>query len=346
MKKYMVLFVLAGLAFTASAQSREGMLYMTKTLSADDIKQVEANTSGGGIKVSGVNASEARIEVYVSENNGRLSNLSKEEIQKRLEEDYEFSVTSSDHKLIAIAKTKRGFHDWKRSLNVSFDIYVPSQSSTHLNTSGGGIILENLSGTEDFNTSGGGLMVKKVSGQITGRTSGGGIHVEDSKDNIDLSTSGGGIEAERCSGNIKLNTSGGGLELNDLDGTISAVTSGGGINGGKIKGELSTHTSGGSIDLEDISASIDASTSGGNIDVAINQPGKFVKLRNSGGRINLRIPKNTGFNLNINADKINTESLGNFNGTFKEDEIYGSLNGGGIPVTVDAGGGRINLSFR
>ena len=346
MKKYMVLFMLSGLGLAASAQSKEGMLYINKSLSADAIQQVEANTSGGGIQVSGVNPSEARIEVYVSGNNGHYSDLSKEEVQKRLEEDYEFSITSSNHKLVAIAKTKRGFHNWKRSLNISFAIFVPSESSTHLNTSGGGIMLDNLSGTEDFNTSGGGLHVKKVSGQITGRTSGGGIHVEDSKENIDLSTSGGGIEAERCSGNIRLNTSGGSLELNDLDGNISAVTSGGGINGEKIKGELSTHTSGGSINLEDLSASIDASTSGGNIDVQITQPGKYVKLRNSGGRIDLRIPKNIGFNLNINAEKISTESLSNFNGTFKEDEIYGSLNGGGIPVTVDAGGGRIHLSFK
>ena len=136
------------------------------------------------------------------------------------------------------------------------------------------------------------------------------------------------------------------MELKDLDGIISATTSGGGVNGEKIKGELSTHTSGGNINLEDLSASLDASTSGGNIEVGINEPGKYIKLRNSGGKIDLRIPKNTGFNLRINADKIKTEALSNFSGTMKEDEIDGSVNGGGIPVTVNAGGGRINLSFR
>ncbi|MDP4129394.1 MAG: hypothetical protein Q8939_04470 [Bacteroidota bacterium] len=347
MKEYVILLLLVSAGIAASAQSsKEGILYLNKSLAADAVNEVDANTSGGGIQVSGVNASEARIEVYVSGNNGRFSGLSKEEIQKRMDADYNLSVTVSNHKLTAVAKTKKGFHNWRESLNISFAIYVPSQSSTQLYTSGGGISLANLSGRQEFSTSGGGLNIKQVTGHSNGHTSGGGIYVADSKDDIDLETSGGGIEAIRCSGKIKLNTSGGGLELTDLEGTVSAVTSGGSVKGDKIKGELSTHTSGGNIDLEELSASLDASTSGGNIEVEINEPGKYVKLRNSGGRIDLRIPRNTGFNLRINADKIKTEALSNFSGSLEENEIDGSLNGGGIPVTVNAGGGRMNLSFK
>ena len=347
MKKYAVLFMLMALGVMVSAQtSRDGLLYLNKSLSADAIQQVEANTSGGGIQVSGVAATEARIEVYVSGNNGRFSNLTKEEIKKRLDADYDFSVTVANHKLTANARTKRGFNDWRKSLNISFAIYVPSQVSTELSTSGGGVSLQNLSGTQNFRTSGGGLDVKQVSGHITGRTSGGGIYVADSKDNIDLETSGGGIEAVHCSGKIKLNTSGGGLHLKDLDGSITATTSGGGVDGDQIKGELFTHTSGGNVSLTDISSSLEASTSGGNIHVEMVSPAKFVKLRNSGGRIDLQIPKNVGFDLRINADKIRTDALSNFNGSTEDNEIRGSINGGGIPIVADAGGGRVNLSFR
>ena len=347
MKKFIALLFLVASGWTVKAQSsRDGLLFLNKSLAADNIQQVEANTSGGGIQVSGVQTSEARIEVYVSGNNGRFSNLSKEDIQKRLDEDYDFSVTVSDHKLTAIAKTKRGFRDWKKSLNISFAIYVPAQVATRLSTSGGGIKLENLSGTQEFRTSGGGLDLRQVAGHINGRTSGGGIYVADSKDDIDLETSGGGIEALRCTGKILLNTSGGGLHLKDLDGTITATTSGGGVDGDQIKGELSTHTSGGNISLSGISASLTASTSGGNIHVEMVAPVKYVKLRNSGGRIDLQVPKNTGFDLSINADKISTDALSNFNGSTKESEIRGSINGGGIPIIADAGGGRVNLSFR
>lgn len=339
------LFVFAALALHAQS-SKEGVLYLNKSLSTDAVQQVEANTSGGAISVTGVAPAEARIEVYISGNGGWFSGISKEEIKARLEKDYDFSVTVSDHKLTAIAKQKRGFNNWKNGLNIAFAIYVPSQVSTHLATSGGGISLENLSGTQDFATSGGGLKLKQVTGHINGRTSGGGIDVSDCKDDIDLATSGGGIRANRCSGKIRLNTSGGSLHLTALNGDISATTSGGSVDGDDIKGELSTHTSGGNVSLTTIAASLDASTSGGNIRVEMISAVKYVKLHNSGGRIDLQIPKNVGFDLRINADKIHTDALSNFNGSTEDNEIHGSINGGGIPVIADAGGGRVNLSFR
>jgi hypothetical protein len=346
MKQFIALFFLVTAGWAVRAQSsRDGILYLTRSLSSDAIQQVEASTSGGAIEVSGVAAQDARIEVYVSQN-GRTAGLTKEEIQRRLDADYDFSVSVSDHKLTANARTKKGFRDWRKSLNIAFVIYVPSRVSTKLSTSGGGISLQNLSGTQDFSTSGGGLSVKQVSGHITGHTSGGGIEVVDSKEDIDLETSGGGIRASHCSGHIRLNTSGGALLLNDLDGDITATTSGGGIDADQIRGQFSTHTSGGHVTLTGISASLEASTSGGNIRVELVSAAKYVKLRNSGGRIDLQIPRNGGFDLRINADKISTSALSNFNGSSDENEIRGSINGGGIPVIADAGSGRVNLSFR
>jgi hypothetical protein len=82
----------------AQAQnSQKGFLYYSKTLSAESINQVEAKTSGGGIDVTGVSPSEARIEVYVTQNNHH-GVYSKEEIEKTIKEDYEFSVTASGNK--------------------------------------------------------------------------------------------------------------------------------------------------------------------------------------------------------------------------------------------------------
>jgi hypothetical protein len=263
-----------------------------------------------------------------------------------LDEYYDLTVTASGNKLTAIAKLKNRITDWKRALNISFVIFVPENVSTDLSTSGGSISLLNLSGTENFRTSGGSLTVKKLSGKIIGETSGGSIEVSDSKDDIDLGTSGGSVTATNCMGKIRLGTSGGSVTLHDLNGDIKATTSGGSINGKNIIGELSAHTSGGSVGLHELSCSIDASTSGGSINVDIKEVGKYVRLNNSGGHIDLEIPKGKGYDLKLYADKINTESLSNFSGTTKETRIEGTLNGGGIPVTVDAGGGKINLSFR
>lgn len=325
--------------------SQRGLLYLSKPLSAESINQVEAKTSGGGIEVTGVNPSEARIEVYFTEN-GHRNSYSKEEIQKMITNDYDFTVTASGNKLTAIVKPKKTFRNWNNELSISYSIYVPVSCGTQLNTSGGGISISNLNGEQHFYTSGGGLDVKGLTGKIVGRTSGGGINVSDSKDNIDLETSGGGIEAKHCSGQIRLNTSGGSLDLNDLSGNIRASTSGGNVDAEKINGDLTTNTSGGNISLTGISGSLEASTSGGNIDVQVTETGKYVKLSNSGGSVHLEIPKGKGLDLDIHGDRIKTEGLNNFSGSLEKQSITGTVNGGGTPVDIHAGSGGVTLAIR
>jgi DUF4097 and DUF4098 domain-containing protein YvlB len=340
-KIFSALFI-ACIAIPAFAQKT---LYLTKSLPGESVNNVEAKTSGGSIDVSGGHTQDARLEVYVSPN-GHIGSLSKEEIDAKIKDDYDFSVDVSDGKLTVIARPKHNFRNWKKGLNISFKIFVPENVSTDLSTSGGGISLSNLSGTEEFRTSGGGLTLEKLSGKINGKTSGGGIRVSDSKDDIDLSTSGGGIDANNCTGNIRLSTSGGSIKLEQLKGEIKATTSGGSVHAKNIGGDLDASTSGGSLDLGALYCSLDASTSGGNIDAEITQVGKYVKLNNSGGHINLTIPKGKGYDLKLYADKMNRNfSLSNFSGTVKDNKIEGTINGGGIPITAEASGGKINLSF-
>jgi DUF4097 and DUF4098 domain-containing protein YvlB len=339
-----ILLIISGI-IVQGQDSRKGLLYINKKLSADAISQVEAKTSGGGIEVTGVNPSEARIEVYVTQN-GHHGTYSKEEIDKLIASDYELTVTASGNKLTAIAKTKKNLRNWNNALSISYYIFVPTACATHLNTSGGGISISNLSGEQHFSTSGGGLEVKGLTGKINGQTSGGGITVSDSKDDIDLETSGGGIEARRCSGQIRLNTSGGSIELNDLNGNIRATTSGGNVDAEKITGELVTHTSGGNISLESMAGTLEASTSGGNIDIQIIGTGKYVKLSNSGGNVYLQMPKGKGLDLDIHGDRIKTDGLSNFSGSMEKQSINGTINGGGVPVDIHAGSGDVTLALK
>ena len=338
------LLVASGI-FARAQNSHKGLLYLNKPLSAESINQVDARTSGGGIEVTGVPPAEARIEVYVTEN-GHGGSYSKEEIQKIITNDYDFSVSVSGNKLTAVAKPKRSLRNWDNNLSISYSIYVPTSCGTHLNTSGGGISISNLNGEQHFNTSGGGLDVKGLTGKIDGHTSGGGITVTDTKDDIDLETSGGGIEAKRCSGQIHLNTSGGSIELNDLSGTIRATTSGGNVEAEKINGELVAHTSGGNISMTTMRGSLEASTSGGNIDVEMIETGKYVKLSNSGGSVHLQIPKGKGLDLDIHGDRIKTEGLNNFSGSMEKESINGTINGGGTPIDIHAGSGGVTLALK
>ena len=340
-------FLLLAAGLLAQAQnSHKGLLFLNKSLSADAIKQVEAKTSGGGIEVTGVsNTSDARIEVYVTEN-GHHGEYSKEEIQSKINADYDLEVTASGNKLTATAKPKRNFRNWNDALSFSFAIYVPVACATHLNTSGGGISISNLTGEQHFYTSGGGLDVSGLNGKIDGHTSGGGIEVKNCKDEIDLETSGGGIDASNCTGHIRLNTSGGSIDLKDLIGDIRATTSGGNIDAEKISGELETHTSGGNISLTAMTGSLEASTSGGNIDIQINKIDKYVKLNNSGGNVYLEMPKGNGISLDVHGDRIKTEGLSNFSGSMEKQSISGTVNGGGATVDIHAGSGGVTLALK
>jgi hypothetical protein len=344
MKKLILPLLLISLAPLLKAQTGK-QPFLTKPLSAEQIKNIEAKTTGGNIYVTAVSQAEARIEVYIQSGNDNFNSLSKEEIQKRLDENYDLTVSAAGNKLTAIAKPKTRDMNWKRSLSISFYVFVSKDVSTDLTTSGGNIKLAGISGTQDFTTSGGNLDLDNLSGKITGRTSGGNIHLSNSKDDIDLTTSGGNINAGNSAGKISLVTSGGSLKLNQLKGNIKATTSGGNINGEFISDELNAHTSGGSITLRELSCSLETSTSGGNIDVEIKELGKYVTITNSSGNIDLEIPSNKGADLKLRADRIKTTTLNNFSGSVEEGRIDGKLNGGGLPIKVNAGGGKINLTL-
>lgn len=344
MKKFFLILVLALSGSLLMAQNDKDP-YLIKSLGSESIKNVEVQTSGGYINVSAANALEARLEVYIRGNGGK-DNLSKEEIKQRLDEMYELNISVSNNKLVAIAKPKVKITDWKRSLSISFKVVVPKNVSTDLQTSGGSISLSGITGNQDFTTSGGSLNVENVSGKVKGRTSGGSIYAENATEDIDLTTSGGSITAKNCDGKLVLTTSGGSLDLRDMKGNIKATTSGGGIKGMTISGELLAHTSGGSIHLDDLMCSLETSTSGGKIDVSVATLGKYIKIDNSGGNVDLHLPRGVGIDLDLSADKVKTDELKNFTGRLNEDEIKGKLNGGGVPVDVRSGSGRIYLSLK
>jgi len=343
MKTIFTLLLACGLSTFALAQD-DKTPYTTQSLANDAISSVKVSTSAGGIHVSGESGQQPRIEVYIRGNNGH--ELSKDEIKKRLDENYDMNITVNNHELQAIVKNKHDNMDWdKEGLSISFKIYVPQQVATDLKTSGGGIHLDNLKGKEEFMTSGGGLDINTVTGNIHGRTSGGGIHVRNSGEDIDLTTSGGGITAENCNGDIRLRTSGGGLTLNDLKGTIHATTSGGGIRGGNVEGELITSTSGGGIDLRNMNCGLDARSSAGSVNVQMKQVGKYLRLGTSAGNINLELPAKQGLDLNLNADRIDQHEFSGFQGSFDERHVHGTVNGGGATVDANANSGHIDVKF-
>ncbi len=340
-KTTFVLFLL-GQALATSAQNNNQQPYLNKPFANAAIKNVNVKTSGGSIMVSGGNASDAHVEVYINANNNN-QDLSKEELVEDLK-NYDLNISLNGNELEVSAKAKNNFNfNWKKSLSISFKIYVPKEVSTNLTTSGGSIKLSNLNGEQNFTTSGGSLNIDQLNGLVKGRTSGGSINVTNSKSNIDLRTSGGSITAADCQGTISLSTSGGSLHLANLNGTINARTSGGGITGDHISGELITGTSGGSINLTEMACSLETSTSAGSTHVQMEKLGKYIKINGSVGHVDLQLPSGKGLDLDLHGNRISTNVTSNFNGEKDDSRMVGKLNGGGIPVTVSTSIGGINV---
>jgi len=312
MKKYLMIILVSCIGSSLTAQKSE--LYLTKSLSGQDIKNVEVQTSGGNISVESVAAAQTRIEVFARPSNMKNSDATKEEIQKRMNELYDLKIDISGNKVTASAKPKSKNMNWKNGLSISFKVFVTENISTELTTSGGNIELTALRGEQNFTTSGGNLYISNIKGKLDGTTSGGNILVKDCDNDIKLTTSGGNIEATNCKGSIKLTTSGGEIKLENMDGNTRAQTSGGNVQAAIVSGDLYAHTSGGNIDLKALSCNVETGTSGGDIKVAMLQPKSFVRIRNSSGKIELQLPAGKGYDVDLSADKIQTGNLANFSG--------------------------------
>ncbi|GAB4051101.1 DUF4097 family beta strand repeat-containing protein [Spirosoma litoris] len=318
--------------------------YQVKTFSGN-INAVRAETSGGSLTIEGGTDMNAKVEMYVRGNNGN-GNLDKAEIEDRLK-DYDITIAQEGGTIVATAKRHNNLNNWKNSLSISFKFYTPRKVTTDLRTSGGSIHLASLSGNQKFRTSGGSLHMNDVDGDINGQTSGGSIHFDDcqagSSGRLDLQTSGGSIEGKSSTGNMRLHTSGGSIRLSDLKGDIDAQTSGGSINGESLEGDIKAGTSGGSVRIANIIGSIDASTSAGGVDVSISKLTGPVRLSTSAGSVRVKMPLDKGITLNLSGNSIKIP-LNNFNGDTEKDRVRGTLNGGGIPVTLTASSGSVYVN--
>jgi hypothetical protein len=341
MKKYFLLLLMASPVYFASAQDSKTPYY-TRSLANDGIKQVFVNTSGGSIAVVG-GTEQPHVDVYIVGNNNQQ--LTKEEIKKRLEEDYVLDIDIHNGELHATAKSRRNNNNWRRSLSIGFKVYVNPKTTTNLNTSGGSLYLKNLVGDQNFETSGGSINAIDLTGIIKGETSGGSINVAGCKPNIDLETSGGSVTASDCSGKIRLETSGGSLNLSDLKGTIDAKTSGGSVRGNNIDGDIITGTSGGSVNLMAMSGSVDASTSAGSMHVQMLHVGKYVKIDANSGHVDLQLPASQGVDVDLRGNNVNFSMNGKFEGNKEKERVNGKLNGGGSLVEV-RGDGTVNVSSK
>ena len=331
MKNIAFAFILAVSCLAVQAQHSESdYLYTTKSFKDASPKKITAGTSHGNISVSDVPASQTRVEVYIHSSNSNQE-LSKQEIQKKLDEDYTLEISLSGDMLNASARQKKDIILNENGLSISFVIYAPKTASNVLKTSHGNIDLTGFEGNQDVETSHGNLTISKIKGKLTGETSHGNVSVTDCNNDIDVSTSHGDITGTNCEGTIKLITSHGTI---DVKNKVRAGTSHGNVSANNVGGELTASTSHGNVNLDDMSSSVNATTDHGDISLsAVSITGEIV-MNNGNGNISLELPKGKGLDLDLQGKEVSVSGMQNFSGSKEKDLVKGSTNGGGIKVSA------------
>jgi len=208
-----------------------------------------------------------------------------------------------------------------------YTIHVPAAFNADLQTAGGDVSANDLTGAVKAETSGGDLNFARIHGPINAETSGGDIAVTACEGTLDVETSGGRIEATGGSGSLRARTSGGAVTVASFAGDARVESSGGRLRLAKIAGKLSGETSGGAID-----AILSTPVAGD------------VRLETSAGAIRVLAPANAA--LTLDAETGSGDVTSNFpiaSRRASRDSLKGTINGGGRLVHLRSGAGSIGI---
>lgn len=258
-------------------------------------QKLKVKTDVGDIIIKTWNNNEVLVKIY-GDNNAKRK--------------MEFSFDQDEHGVGVFGEKEGGkLFSWFRSIDLKYEIKVPTNFDLDLKSSGGDLVAKNINGDLVLKTSGGDIYLKNSDGILKAGTSGGDITISNFTGNADLSTSGGDIEVDANDGDLFASTSGGDIYLKSSNGEVMGKTSGGDITldyTGNNKG-ISLVTSGGDIDVNlpsNLDAEVDIKTSGGDLvsNFSRNKMSKISKSKlvgnfNNGG--NKLVLKTSGGDINV-----------------------------------------------
>ena len=294
--------------FTASASAKIERV-VEKSFQVQPGVHLKVSTAGGDIHIKSTSGSV--VNVVAKEHIRAGSEADADELLKKLD----LKIAQDGNEVVASASYESGvgfhFGSWP-PVQVDFEISVPASASAELKTSGGDVVVGDLDGGLRAHTSGGDVKLGSIGGEIDASTSGGNVSLTEGRSSVKLSTSGGNVTVDHIVGPADLRTSGGDIRIDSVENTLTAQTSGGDVKAGfkgTLKGDCELSTSGGEVKAtvsRDAGFHLDAATSGGEVNAsgltitidrggtgrsnlagAVNGGGPLLKLRSSGGNIDI-----------------------------------------------------------
>ena len=136
-----------------------------------------------------------------------------------------------------------------------------------LETHGGKVDAADLNGAVQVQTGGGGIRLDRISGPVTAMTAGGEITLGTMGSSVRCTSAGGPIRAEIIRGEAVLETAGGDITAGEVGGPLRASTAGGGIRVTRAGSTVSVNTAGGAIDVGSARGMVIAESSSGPIQI-------------------------------------------------------------------------------
>ncbi len=284
------------------------------------------DVSAGGKFI--VNAESTKIDVRGGENSQLNVHITRgDDSEEDIRDDYDIAFSQNGNS-VDVSIKRRSKLSFGHSRSLTLEVSLPGKFDVDLNSSGGRITVQDVTGEIQSRTSGGSLHFDNVAGTVQGKTSGGSIQLSGNPETAELRTSGGSIRVGTVAGDVNANTSGGSISIEGAGGSVVAKTSGGSIKIGEAHGTISAKTSGGKIVAHlptQLSADSELSTSGGSVTVYLGDSfAANVNARTSGGRVHNDFPILV-------------------QGNSSKSSLKGELNGGGPELHLRASGGSINL---
>ena len=223
-------------------------------------------------------------------------------------DNYRIIMMQRGNEIIASVEPKSGDSNlFSDKMKFTFKVYVPEKMSTKLKTSGGNILISGITGKHELKTSGGAIVASDIDGKINAFTAGGNIDITYARGTIFAQTEGGNITIEKSEGELRLKVNGGQIVATRISGSMLAQVAGGDIKAGFVN----------------ITQGMRLSTSYGNIEVSL--------------------PENLGYDLDLTGLNIFIPSSESFTGSNTPNRVIGKLSGGGTPINLKSDAGEITL---
>jgi DUF4097 and DUF4098 domain-containing protein YvlB len=222
--------------------------------------------------------------------------------------NYRILINQRGNQINATVEQRRGDSGWfSDNLNFSFLVQVPRELTSSLRTMNGSITVDGVIGNQILQSNSGNISIHNVEGQVQANSASGGIYVSNSAGQFNLRTVANGVQVEGLKGEVRARTASGNIHVNDLDGTLVCATA------------------------------------SGNIDARFTDVTYGIHAESASGNIQLYLPENRGYQLDIRGGSINLDRMEPFDGTIRGRSASGRVGDGSIPLQISTASGRVTL---